>query len=138
MFNFYYNLDDANKLIFLILSMIFLHVIADYKIQDNFISTYKQKKNWEEYIKKDKQYRYDYIVVLLVHSFSWSIITFLPLLLELKSMIVFSIIILINTIFHSIVDDLKTNKFTLNLIEDQFCYLGQIVITLYFSLFFMD
>ena len=117
---------------FTILLMICLHIIADFLVQNDFLAKFKQKKNWEEYIAKNKNYKYDYISVLFAHAFSWSFITFFPLYLSIdhpKKGYIFAVIVIINTLIHSFVDDQKCNKFRINLIVDQSCHLIQIILT---------
>lgn len=112
--------------------IVFLHVIADFLLQNNFLATYKQKKNWEPYVKENSNYKYDYIVVLLVHSFIWAFVTFSPILFVYKLAPEFIITIIINTIVHGFIDHLKCNRNKINLITDQFMHLVQISVTLLF------
>ena len=113
--------------------MIFMHIIDDYYLQ-GILSQMKQKKWWEEYVAKDKQYRFDYIIALIMHGFSWSFMIHIPIiimyivygLLELSKFIALSIVI--NAIIHSIIDDLKCNKFKINLVEDQQLHMMQIIL----------
>lgn len=116
--------------IFILFSMIFCHIIADFHIQNNFMANCKQKKEWEGYGKK---YLRDWIPVLAVHAFSWSFFTFLPLLYYVytKDITFYTLsgIILLNAIVHFIVDDQKCNRFTINLIVDQGIHILQIVLT---------
>ena len=73
-------------------------------------------------------YKYYYIVALIMHAFSWSFMVSLPILyLGFTKWIVVAIIL--NTIIHGIVDDLKANKGKINLIVDQSIHITQIVIT---------
>ena len=115
---------------FILFSMIFCHIIADFHIQNSFMANYKQKKEWEGYGKK---YLRDWIPVLAVHAFSWSFFTFLPLLYYVYTKdITFNTlagIILLNAIVHFIVDDQKCNRFTINLIVDQGIHIVQMVLT---------
>lgn len=57
------------KLIILV-SIIFCHIVDDYYLQ-GWLASAKQKSWWEKNA-PDKLYRYDYIVALFMHSFSWS------------------------------------------------------------------
>ena len=57
--------------------MIFCHIVDDYKLQ-GILASMKQKDWWVEQIGFTKLYKYDYIVALLVHSFSWSFMILLP------------------------------------------------------------
>lgn len=126
--------EALNNENFLFLLMVMLHIIADYLVQTEFIANFKQKKNWENTFKdmnldKNNKYKYDYIAILLVHAFSWSFITFFPIVL-ICNINIFLVSVVINTIIHAIVDDLKANKYKINLLIDQSLHLLQIVITL--------
>ncbi len=123
-----------SHVIFALLLMVMLHIIADYLVQTDFIARFKQKKEWEKSFKdisldKNNKYKYDYIAILLVHAFSWSFVTFLPIIL-ISNVTIFSIAIVINTIIHAIIDDLKANKYKINLLADQALHLLQIIITI--------
>ena len=123
-----------SHVLFTLLLMIMLHIIADYLMQTDFIKRFKQKKVWEELFKdigldENNKYKYDYIVVLLVHAFSWSFITFLPIIL-ISNVTMFIIATIVNTIIHAIIDDLKANKYKINLLVDQGLHLLQIIITI--------
>ena len=134
MFDFIYEFSVADKLIIMTFSMIFLHIIADFLVQNNFMSTYKQKKNWDEYT-KDGKYKNDYKVVLLVHSFSWAFITFFPVILYTKSITFYAIVINVNTFIHAVIDDLKCNDLGIDLATDQLLHIGQIIATIIMSYF---
>lgn len=113
---------------FMLFSMIFCHIIADFHVQNDFMAKYKQSKNWEEFGPK---YVFDYIPMLIVHSFSWSFVTFLPLLYAVYKNIIdintWCAIVMFNTTIHMIIDDLKCNKLKINLIVDQLLHLAQIL-----------
>ena len=107
--------------------MIFAHIVDDYYLQ-GILASLKQKSWWENQKSYKPLYQYDYIVALIMHAFSWSFMISLPILyLGFTKSIVFSIIL--NTIIHGIVDDLKANKGKINLIVDQSIHIIQIVIT---------
>jgi hypothetical protein len=113
---------------FLFLIMVVLHVIADYICQTDVMAKYKQKKSWDGLA---KQYEYDYIVFLCVHSILWSAIVFLPLLFYTNyNTVIYYDIVMINTIIHMIIDDLKCNKLKINLIVDQVLHLIQMQLTI--------
>lgn len=117
--------------IFILLLMIFLHVIDDFKLQAGVLNNLKQKDFWKENA-PDKLYRYDYIWALLMHSFSWSFMIMLPLAYvhDFKVNILFILVFLFNIIVHAIVDDAKANKKLINLWVDQLVHLVQIGTTL--------
>lgn len=121
-------------LLILIPIMIFCHVVDDYYLQ-GWLASAKQKKWWEENA-PDSLYKNDYKVALLVHSFSWAFSISFPVLVYalffqiLPTIILpYFILLVVNTIIHCIVDDLKANKLKINLIADQSIHLFQILIS---------
>ena len=115
--------------IFILLAMIFLHIIDDYKLQ-GILASMKQKKWWEEQNGYKKLYKNDYIPALIEHSFSWTFMIMPPIAIMLNFSIGWWIIIYIaNTIIHAFVDDLKANKLKINLVIDQSIHLMQIIVT---------
>lgn len=115
--------------IFVLLSMIFLHIIDDYKLQ-GILASMKQKKWWEEQKEYKKLYKYDYIPALTEHSFSWTFMIMLPIAIVLRFDIGWwAIAYIVNVIVHAFVDNLKANKFKINLVIDQTIHIVQIVIT---------
>ena len=115
--------------LFLILSMIFCHIVDDYYLQ-GWLASAKQKKYWQDNA-PDKMYRYDYIWALLMHSFSWSFMVMLPIALSLSFdvSVLFGVVFVFNVVIHAFTDDLKANKKKINLWVDQIIHLTQIVIT---------
>lgn len=113
------------------LLMILFHIIDDFVFQPICLSKLKQKSWWEENIKNEdelEKYKDDYKAALLIHSLSWSIMIHLPLFLIASDFwLWFSVTI--NMLIHCIVDDLKANDKKLNLVEDQFIHMIQILIT---------
>lgn len=123
----------------LLIFMIFAHIIDDYYLQGWLASA--KTKNWWEKNAPDKLYSKDYIMALFCHSLSWSIMIFLPILIySLCNQIDlnwFYLAIPINLIIHAVIDDLKANKFKINLIIDQNIHFIQIFITwIIFVLFY--
>lgn len=114
-----------------LLFMIFLHIIDDFCLQKATLCDLKQKKMWNEKA-PDPMYRFDYIVALIMHSFSWSFMIMIPFL-KVEENITFTAIFVLNVLIHSFVDDLKANKSKINLITDQTIHICQIIIT-YFIL----
>lgn len=109
--------------------MILCHIIDDFVFQPVCLSNLKQKTWWNEHC-QGKLYRNDYKMALFIHSLSWSIMINLPLmLLYSHNDWIIAISILINMIIHFIVDDLKANKWKINLITDQTIHLVQIILT---------
>lgn len=115
--------------VFIILAMIFCHIVDDYYLQD-CLASMKQKKWWQENAPQ-KLYKYDYIVALIMHSMSWSFMIMLPIAISMNFdvSIIFAIVFVGNTIIHAVVDDLKANKLKINLIVDQSIHILQIIIT---------
>ena len=111
--------------------MIFCHIVDDYYLQ-GWLASAKQKSWWAQNA-PDKLYRHDYIVALFMHSFSWTfMIMLLPTIYEIINSGVWSPLLFIsNLIVHMIVDDLKSNKKKINLIQDQTVHIIQIFATWY-------
>ena len=109
--------------------MVFCHIVDDYYLQGK-LALFKQKSWWEEKA-PDQLYKYDYIVGLIMHSFSWAFMVMLPVTVSQEFQIdaVFMIMFITNTIVHAIVDDLKANKRKINLVTDQSIHIGQIIVT---------
>lgn len=133
----------------LLFVMILLHIIDDFVLQFIILNKLKQKEWWYQsgaFNNDDNSYNWhkfelyknDYKMALIIHSLSWSIMICLPyicislyefiitkaFLTETCGMLIFMIIL--NTIVHYFVDDLKANHERVNLIEDQFIHLVQI------------
>lgn len=112
----------------ILLTMFFLHIVDDYYLQ-GILAQMKQKKFWEENAPEDK-YKHDYIWALIMHAFSWAFMVMLPLFfVSTMPMFVIYLVFIANIGVHAYVDDLKANKFKINLWEDQLIHLAQIVIT---------
>lgn len=113
--------------LFILFVMIFAHIVDDYYLQ-GILASLKQKTWWENQKSYKPMYKYDYIVALIMHAFSWSFMISLPILyLGFTKWI--AVAIILNTIIHVIIDDLKANKYKINLIVDQSIHIVQIVIT---------
>lgn len=123
----------------LLIFMLLAHITDDYYLQGWLASA--KTKNWWEKNAPNKLYSKDYIMALFCHSLSWSIMVFLPILIySLYNQIDlnwFYLVLPINLIIHAVIDDLKANKFKINLIIDQCIHFMQIFITwLIFVLFY--
>lgn len=115
--------------IFILLSMMFLHIIDDYKLQ-GILASMKQKKWWQEQKEYKALYKHDYIMALIEHSFSWTFMIMLPIAIALKFNIGWwALAYIVNIIIHALVDDLKANKFKINLVIDQLIHIVQIIVT---------
>lgn len=113
--------------LFILFVMIFAHIVDDYYLQ-GILASLKQKSWWENQKSYKPMYKYDYIVALIMHAFSWSFMISLPIL-YLGFTKCIAVAIILNAIIHGIVDDLKTNKRKINLIVDQSIHIVQIIIT---------
>ena len=113
--------------LFVLFVMIFFHIVDDYYLQ-GVLAKMKQRKWWEENAPSEL-YRNDYIVALIMHSFSWSFMITLPTLFVSTNYIIIVFFIILNTILHAYVDNEKANKYSINLIVDQICHLIQIIST---------
>lgn len=105
--------------------MIFLHIIDDYCLQAFCLSKLKQQDFWKENA-PDKQYRYDYLMALFMHSFSWAFMIMIPTMIN--NCFIWWLFI-VNLIIHFIVDHLKANLKKINLIVDQSIHIVQILLT---------
>ena len=109
--------------------MMFCHIVDDYYLQGK-LALFKQMSWWQENA-PDEMYKHDYIVALMMHSFSWAFMMMLPIAVSQEFQIgaVFVTMFIINTVVHAIVDDLKANKRKINLVTDQSIHIGQIIVT---------
>ena len=117
------------SVIFIILLMVFCHIVDDYYLQ-GWLASAKQKKYWQENA-PERMYKYDYIWALIMHSFSWSFVIMFPIALikGFDTGIPFVIAVIVNLVIHAFVDDLKANKHKINLWIDQIIHLCQIILT---------
>ena len=114
--------------IFILLSMIFCHIIDDYYLQ-GWLASAKQKKWWVQNA-PNKLYRFDYIMALACHSFSWAFMIMLPIAFVIGGNLGWLFLAYpINMGIHMFVDDLKANKLKINLITDQLIHFMQIGVT---------
>ena len=115
--------------LFIILAMIFCHIVDDYYLQ-GWLASAKQKKWWEENAPQ-KLYNHDYIMALIMHSMSWSFMIMLPIAISMSFnvSILFVIVFIFNAVIHALVDNLKANKLQISLITDQLIHLLQIFVT---------
>ena len=120
---------------FLILLMVFCHIVDDYYLQ-GILAKMKQKKWWEENA-PDKKYKTDWEVALYMHGFSWTFMIMLPIAIanQFEINLWFVIIFFVNMSIHCFVDDLKANKLKINLRQDQGIHLLQILVTAWLHIF---
>ena len=115
----------------ILLIMIQMHIVDDYCLQGK-LANFKQKRWWEQNY-PDAMYRHDYLMALVLHAFSWTFMTMLPmiayrLLLGDLPLCCYGVF-LVNWLVHGVVDHLKANKLMINLIADQSIHLIQVVVT---------
>lgn len=115
----------------ILLSMIFLHIVDDYYLQGP-LATMKQKSWWEENYPEDL-YRYDYIVALLMHGFSWTFLVMFPVMALIiyngsnpGIVVCFIMIFVLNWAVHCGVDHMKANLKWINLWIDQIIHIIQV------------
>ena len=115
--------------IFIILLMIFCHIVADYNLQ-GWLATAKQKSYWQENA-PDELYKHDYICALIMHSIGWTFMIMLPIayIMGFNINFLFVWIFTMNIIVHAITDHMKANDKLINLWQDQIIHLVQIAVT---------
>ena len=120
---------------FIILWMIFFHIVDDYYLQ-GWLASAKQKQWWKDNAPQPL-YKYDYIWALLMHSFSWAFMIMLPIAVTMSFNIswFFLVYFLLNVFVHALVDDLKANRKKINLWHDQLIHMSQIAVTAIVMLF---
>jgi hypothetical protein len=108
--------------------MLLGHLVSDYTLQ-GWLADGKQKSWWDKICsgKVLEKYRFDYIAALVCHALYWSIFICAPFYASSW----FIVAVILNTIVHAIVDDLKANRHKINLIQDQLLHLGQILATFF-------
>ena len=117
-----------NQIILVLVLMILCHLIADYPLQ-GWLAQAKQRGYWQRQ-EIDMMYWNDWIPALICHATMWGIIVFAPIMyFSWQSLNLFWIALPINIAIHFIVDDLKANRFIINLQQDQLAHLIQIVVT---------
>ena len=116
--------------IFILICMLFAHIVDDYYLQ-GILASMKQKAWWQKQESYKDLYKYDYIVALIMHSFSWAFMVMMPIAFVMSFTITagFIVALLVNTSIHCIVDNLKANKMKINLVVDQSIHVAQIVVT---------
>lgn len=115
--------------LFVILWMIFFHIIDDYVLQAPCLCLLKQKSWWQEN-ESDKLYKHDYIWALIMHSFSWSFMIMLPIayVQQFNVDMTFLIMFVGHAFCHAVVDHAKANEKIINLWQDQLIHMAQIFV----------
>ena len=104
--------------------MLWCHFLDDYVLQ-GVLAKMKQKQFWVDNA-PDKLYKYDYLMALGCHAMMWSISIMIPTIFT-GNFIWW--LIPINFVIHFIVDDLKANRFKINLVIDQSIHFVQVALT---------
>lgn len=105
-----------------LLCMIYLHLIDDYKLQGWLASA--KCKSWWEQNSPDEKHKKDYIIALIEHSFMNSFMIHIPIYIWCcKNFIVLTTTIIMATVFHILVDNMKANLKWINLIQDQILHI---------------
>lgn len=116
---------------FILICMILCHIIDDYYLQ-GILAQMKQKEWWEKNA-PNHMYRYDYLMALFVHSFSWAFAIMLPTVLyemaDRTLPYIYFILFVLNAMIHMLIDNEKANRKTINLIQDQYLHIVQIIIS---------
>lgn len=118
------------NVLFCFLLMLFCHVFDDFFLQ-NCLSDLKTKVFWSKWTQENSRYKNDYVAALIMHSISWSFMIMLPLAIRysFNVPILFGILFIANVAIHAYVDNLKANKYKINLIQDQSIHILQIILT---------
>ena len=121
--------------LFVILWMVFFHVVADYNLQ-GWLASAKQKSYWEQNAPA-KLYENDYIMALIMHSISWTFMIMLPIAYVQQFNVdsVFLMLFVLNVVAHMVIDDAKANVKLINLWHDQLLHMFQIGATAYLCLY---
>lgn len=126
-----------NNIWFILLCMIFMHLMADYFFQ-GCLADLKQKSWWIENY-NEKKYKNDYVMALFEHSFMWTFFIMLPVAfyLNFNFKIWFFLAFFANIIYHADVDNMKANDRSISLITDQLLHLYQIIMTWFVMMLIM-
>lgn len=123
--------------ILLLIFMLFFHIIDDYYLQ-GMLASMKQQSWWKKNCPSqlyDKYYKHDYIMALMEHAFSWTVMIHIPIIVYVYvksiqiNLIIFAILFFINWIIHAMTDNAKANFYSINLIQDQTIHIVQIMMT---------
>lgn len=121
-----------SKILFMI-ALLFFHIVDDYYLQ-GILASMKQKEWWELHAPNPKRlYRYDYLVALIEHAFSWATMIHIPVIAYSYyvgkdiSPVFFLTGFATNWFLHAHIDNMKANKHIINLVEDQFLHTVQLI-----------
>lgn len=119
--------------ILILFAMLFCHIVDDYYLQ-GILADLKQRA-WWVCRHPTTIYKRDYIAALAAHGFSWAFMIMLPfglwVLLNSRYNLawLYGALVIANTIVHGFVDDLKCNKYKINLLTDQTIHVAQVITT---------
>lgn len=119
------------KEVVLLISMLFCHVVDDYYLQ-GILAHMKQKVWWEEHA-PDPLYSHDYLMALIEHAFSWTVMIHIPAMVYLSifdgyiSTWWFVTEFVVMFAIHALVDNLKANRHMINLVTDQAIHIAQVI-----------
>ena len=117
----------------ILIIMFFLHIVDDYYLQ-GILAKMKMKDWWEKQTDKPL-YKYDYLMALFEHAFSWSFVVMSPIMIlmiyhnDYHLLFNYITLLIFNTIVHADIDHLKANLYYINLITDQLIHFVQIIVT---------
>jgi len=129
----------------LFLLTLLLHFISDFTLQ-GLLGNLKWKDWWmRECNRMEKEqtlewgsakatfrkYRFDYICGMICHCLYWTLFTFAPIIWGMNNSWLIVALVVTNAAFHYVVDDLKANRWRLNLCQDQLLHLVQITATIF-------
>ena len=109
---------------------LFCATVDDFYLQ-GILAEFKQKDYWTKF---DRKYHDDWYAALLIHAFSWSFMTMLPILhfvyhWQPNNIKLYCFVFIGNVTIHMVVDYLKCNARLINLWLDQILHLVQVFIT---------
>lgn len=105
-----------------------------YKVQIGYNGELDPLKNKQrvdnEHQRLKRKYGCDWAMAMFEHSFYWTLVTFAPIIFftRINDWVILGVVVA-NTIIHCVVDDLKANKFAINLVDDQMFHFAQILFT---------
>ena len=123
--------------LFILASMLFCHIVDDYYLQ-GVLSDLKQKNWWKEKLIGSNlsfnKYKNDWMIALAEHAFSWSFMVHLPIALYMLYIgkfigTAYALSLILNTVIHCMVDNMKANKLSINLVIDQLIHISQVLVT---------
>jgi len=123
----------------LYITILFFHIIADYNLQ-GVLAQMKSVRFWKDLKERESKRKdgfkisiKDWIMPMIEHSFMWSFIVHLPIMMFYKiNPITIVSSIIIHTCFHMLIDSCKANTNDINLIADQLFHMLQIIIIIPF------